>query len=284
MKPREPTPLTVVIAARGGPEPATRALASLDGQQAAILVVYPKTEAYLAPPGVRAEPVGTDTFSGLRAEGLNLAQTPAVAIFSQDYTADSDWAVIASQPAEAEVVCGEVYPPDSGWTARAAYLWEYAHLAPPCRSGMLSAEESRLVPAGAVVYRGAAIDARRLQENASELDYHAQMAADGLRFYREPRLRLKYHPPGSLSQFRADRRRWSRDDARDRNGDRSIFQRLALAATRAALPPVLLIRFCRALSLKPCYWLSAMVSSPLLVLFAIDQMVGEIRGLLTDDS
>lgn len=284
MTSQEPYPVTVVIAARGGPEPATRALASLEGQDAAVLVVFPKSEPESKPPKVPAIAADSQSFSALRAEGVRRAASPVVAVLSQDYTVKADWAVVVSQPVDAEVVCGEVHPPEAGWTSRAAYLWEYAHLAPPCRPGPLSAEESRLVPAGAVVYRGRAIDERRLLDHPSELDYHARMAADGLRFYREPRLRVVYHPPPSLSAFRADRRRWSGDDAGRRYGHKSLAKRLLLAASRVALPPILLARFFSALRSKPRYWCSAAVSAPLLILFALDQTAGEVGALLTSDS
>lgn len=280
----KPRPVTVVIAARGGPGPATRTLASLEGQAVEVLVVFPKSEPESRPPRVPAIAADSQSFSALRAEGVRQAASPIVAVLSQDYTVGPDWAAVVSEPVEADVVCGEVHPPDAGWTSRAAYLWEYAHLAPPCRPGPLSVEESRLVPAGAVVYRGRAIDEQRLLDHPSELDYHARMAADGLRFYREPRLRVIYHPPPSLSAFRADRRRWSGEDARRRYGHSSLAKRLLLAASRVALPPLLLARFFSALRSKPRYWWSAAVSAPLLILFALDQTAGEAGALVTGDS
>jgi|GEM_PF-2287088 len=282
-------PLAVVIAARGGSAPAARALASLKGQAVDPVVVHPADEPESAPSAdASCFAVDAHSFAGLRAEGLRRAAAvpgpaPAVAILSQDYTVAADWAAVAARPTEArdaDVVCGEVDPPEKGWAARAAYLWEYAHLAPPCRPGPLPADEARRVPAGAVVYRGAARDPAYLRASDSELDYHGRMAADGLRFFRDPRLRVVYHPPPTLAQFRADRRRWSREGAHARFSDAPLAARLAAAVTRLALPPLLLARFTLAVARKPAYWATAVLSTPLACLFAVDQMLGEWRGLL----
>ncbi len=283
--------ISIVIAAESGlGGPVGRCLASLrPAADLDVHVVFPQDA---LGPESRAAPLdasfpvqvqqvpGRPTRAQLRAAGLRAAQANAVAVLNEDYQVAPGWleAVRASAGPGSEVVCGQVDPPSgAGLAARAAYLWEYSHLLPPLRSGVLPPEEARWVPAGCVIYRGRARNADWLARAPSELDYHQAMAEAGVEFRREPSIRVSYHPP-PWRAFLADRRRWSHDGALSRFGARPALSRFLTAVSRLALGPLLLARLAVRIAPKPRLWLPCLLATPLFAAFAAAETVGEVAA------
>ncbi len=214
-----------------------------------------------------------------RAAGLARARADFVAVMNEDYRPGPDWADAAlAFDNEADVLVGEVHPATALTGARrAAFYWEYAHWAPAGRRMRLDAEEARLAPAGAVIYRRLAVDARRLAQARDELEYHAAMFAAGARFVREPRLRLYYAAP-PLSEFLGLRAQWSTEWARAHVGDASTGARRLKGIARLGWPPLALLRFARRAAGAGAWRAEALASLPYAALFACAEGWGELRG------
>ncbi|MEZ5392010.1 MAG: glycosyltransferase [Bryobacterales bacterium] len=133
--------LSIVIAAASGEAPVLRCIRSLEaaGAQGFADVIVVTQASLDLPAWVRLEvAIGASSFAALRGRGLEIAQAPRVAILSEDYTVDSAWLERALANSDADVVAGVTLPPaDATLAARAAWLWEYAHLAPPLAPGAL---------------------------------------------------------------------------------------------------------------------------------------------------
>lgn len=275
--------ISIVIAAEVGAVSVERCLSSLPtGETVEVRVVRPA-----AAPGPAERPGmtlhrldGKPTRMALRAAGIAAAQGDAVAVLNEDYTVAPGWleAVRASADPGVEVVCGEVDPPDgAGLATRAAYLWEYSHLLPPAPQGRLHADQARWIPAGCAVYRGRAREAKRFRDSPNELECHARMAADGIAFCRDARLRTVYNPP-PLSEFLAARRSWSREWAR-RDVPPGPVEWLRLAA----LGPLLFARTVARVASRPAWLVTCVLAAPLFAAFAAMQVLGELDALLASD-
>lgn len=212
-----------------------------------------------------------------RAEGLRRVSGTRAAVLSEDYRVGDDWArAVASQSDQADVLVGEVLPPDTGFFAGAAYLWEYLHVAPPAAAGRLTRDQARCVPAGAVIYRMSGLDIASISAAHSEMGYHETLFDAGRRFSRDPLVRVRYMPP--VRGFLANRLRRSREWARSRSAPMSLPLRWLAGSSRIALPIVLVARFVLRAAVRPRYWLSALVALPFAALFAAAETAGEIEG------
>jgi hypothetical protein len=275
--------LSVVIAAGSGPDPVQRCVLSLEGAEArerCEVIVAARSPIEL-PEWVRILIVSPEhSYPALRAAGLAAAQAPLVAVLSEDYTVDADWLTRALAAGEADVVSGLTRPPShASLAARAAWLWEYVHLAPPLPAGLLNGEEAALAPAGNVVYRRSRVAPEFLRLGDSELEYHRALYAMGMTFTRDPWMVAIYNPPG-FSQFVRDRARWSYIWAKSRAQSLPPNRRKIAAVSRALLPPLLLARFAAGIARKPHHWLSCLAACPMFVIFACAQAYGEARAYL----
>ena len=275
--------LSVVIASGSGRARVKRCLQSLEAagakERCEVIVVSPRL--VKGPDWVRflAAPPRTP-YSALRAAGLSAASAPLAAVLSEDYTVGAAWLEHALRAGDADVTAGLTLPPSKGGlAARAAWLWEYAHLAAPAHGGPLRRGEAAMAPAGNVIYRRDRIDPKELEEARSEMDYHRRMFDSGLSFSRNPELVAEYGPP-RLRRFVRHRARWSEAWARPRALGMSRLRRWATAASRIALPPMLLARFAWRILRKPRYWLTSLAALPLFVVFACAQAYGEARAYL----
>ena len=214
-----------------------------------------------------------------RAAGIARARTDLVAVLSEDYRLGQGWAQAAVEfDPQADVLAGEVHPAlASRGARRAAFCWEYLHWAPTGRRKQLEAGQARLAPAGAVIYRRRAVDPQRMAQARSELEYHAEMFAAGLRFVREPKLRLEYVAP-ELWDFLRLRAGWSRDWAHGHAEGRSTLERWAAGAARIVWPPVAIWRFVRRAAVAGEWRASALAGLPYALLFACAEGWGEARG------
>lgn len=275
--------LSVVIAAGSGRARVKRCLKSLEAAGARelceVIVVSPRL--VKGPEWVRylAAPPRTP-YASLRAAGLSAASAPLAAVLSEDYTVDAAWLEHALKAGGADVTAGLTLPPSKGGlAARAAWLWEYAHLASPMHAGPLRRGEAALAPAGNVIYRRDRIDPKAFEDARSEMEYHRRMFDSGLKFSRDPDLVAEYGPP-HLRRFVRHRARWSEAWARARAKGMSRPGRWAAAASRLLLPPLLLARFAVRILRKPRYWLTSLAGLPLFVVFACAQAYGEARAYL----
>ena len=275
--------LSVVIAAGSGRARVKRCLKSLEDagakERCEVIVVSPRLVG--GPEWVQflAAPPKTP-YASLRAAGLSAASAPLAAVLSEDYTVDAAWLEQALRAGGADVTAGLTLPPKGGGlAARAAWLWEYAHLASPIGEGPLKRGEAAMVPAGNVIYRRDRVDPEALQDARSEMDYHRRMFDSGLSFSRDPGLVAEYGPP-RLGRFVRHRARWSTAWARVRAHEMPRARRWIVGASRLLLPPVLLARFARRIASKPRYWLTCLAAAPLFVIFAFAQAYGEARAYL----
>ena len=278
--------LSVVIAAGSGPEPARRCILSLEAAEARerCEVIVAASAPMELPPWVRVLIVSPDqTYPALRAAGLAAAHAPAVAVLSEDYTVDGAWLDRALAMREADVVAGVTCPPLNGsLSSRAAWLWEYAHLAPPIPPGALDRDEAANTPAGNVVYRRDRVAPEFLRMADNELEYHRCLHAMGMRFVRDPWMVAIYNPPRFVA-FLRDRARWSAAWARARAEGLSSNRRWLAAATTVLLPPLLLARFAGRIARRPQHWLTCLAALPMFVAFAYAQAYGEARAYLKRD-
>lgn len=213
----------------------------------------------------------------MRAEGLRGVSGAWAAVLSEDYRVGEDWAqAVTSPPEKQDVLVGAVAPPRRGYFAYAAYLWEYLHVASPTVAGALNREQARWAPAGAVVYRVRALDIDLMAAAQSEMGYHAALFDAGKRFYRDPRLQVRYTPP--VGEFLSDRARRSQEWARLRSASMSTPLRRLVGLSRLALPLVLCGRFAVRAAVRPRYWPRALTALPLVLLFACAETLGELRG------
>jgi len=205
-----------------------------------------------------------------RAIGVEAARSDLVASLSEDYRIDRAW-IEAALSASADVTCGPVVVDDqAGYWERAAWMWEYAHLAGVEQTGSIPGAEKEWIPAGNVVYRRAALPPEAFAAATSEMEAHRNLSAVGLTFARDPRLRARYQPP-SPGRFLADRRRWSRLGALDRP---SVLRALAL-------PPVLLWRQARHWLGRSGWRLRFLAALPTFVVFALAQSLGELEAVFS---
>ncbi len=205
-----------------------------------------------------------------RAIGLVAGRAELLASVSEDYQVDRQW-IEAALRVSADVTCGPVVVADAaGYWERAAWMWEYAHLADAEQSGPIRGAEKEWIPAGNVVYRRAALPPEAFAAANSEMEAHRNLSAAGLTFARDPRLRARYQPP-SPARFLADRRRWSRLGALDRP---SVMRALAL-------PPVLLLRQARHWLGRRGWRLRFLLALPTFVVFALAQSLGELEAIFS---
>ncbi len=223
--------------------------------------------------------VATGGSPARRAAGVAAARGDLVAVLNEDYRPAAGWAATAiAFDDDADVLAGEVHPaPGSKGSALAAFLWEYLHWAPAGRREQLGAAQARLAPAGAVVYRRSAIDPGLLAAARDEMEYHARMHEAGLRFVREPRLRLEYAAP-NLAEFLRLRAKWSFDWASGRAEGISVPARWIAGAARLAWPPVAVWRFLRRAAGAGTWRWPAITALPYAPLFACAEGWGEVRG------
>lgn len=254
------------------------ACAALDGVEIVVVAAVDCSPLIARFPRVRVVASSVDwSLQRMRAEGLRRVSGAWAAVLSEDYRVGDDWAqALISQTERQDVLVGEVMPPHGEFFACAAYLWEYLHVAPPAAAGALTREQARLAPAGAVVYRMQALVVDALAAAHSEMDFHASLFDAGKRFFRDPRMQLRYAPP--VPGFLADRMRRSREWAQSRSASQSPTLRRLAGLSRIALPVVLVSRFAVRAAVSPRYWLRALTAVPFVLLFAGAETVGELHG------
>lgn len=215
----------------------------------------------------------------MRAEGLRRVSGSRAAVLSEDYRVGDDWAqAVVSEKEQVDVLVSEVMPPDVGFFAGAAYLWEYLPVAPPAAAGLLTRDQARWAPAGAAVYRMSGLDIASIAAADSEMEYHQALFDAGRRFYRDPRVRVRYMPPARGFLF--DRLSRSREWARLRSAPLPLPLRWLAGSSRIALPAVLLGRFLLRAAVRPRYWARSLAALPCAALFAAAETLGEIEGYL----
>jgi hypothetical protein len=172
------------------------------------------------------------------------------AVVSDRYDRLPGWEA-ASQNINADVTSGPVLPsPTLGYVGWAIYIGEYWHM----RQRPLGLEQ---MPVGNVVYR---------EKQLLSWDLHTRLARAGATAEWREGLSVELARPPSLPSYFRERYRFSRLIAR---GPRSLL----FVTSRLLLPPLVLYR------MAGCgYPLRFATTLPLLLLFSIVQMAGEIHG------
>ncbi len=197
-----------------------------------------------------------------------------IAVLGERYVACQNWASVASK-VSADVTCGCVHPPSAGshvdW---AIYLAEYSHVAPPMRGHAMTEKELQAIPDGNVVY------VRDVAEFASQPELRPGLFRAGRTFYFEPDLAVRYERIPYLKDYLYQRYRDSREWAVRASGKQTVAYRYRSAASRLALPLLLLWRRGRNVANRKRYAGKFLTSLPLLVLFGVVEAAGEIAGFL----
>ena len=283
--------LSIVIAATEL-EPLTSCLQALrprvDGHQVEVVVVHRGRLDF----GRRARDLGFSVTEvqalpgaaifAMRRSGFVAASGDRIASLDERYAAGAGWVHAALSPGNWDVLTGAVSPgahmPLSGWSA---YLAEYAHLLECSGHGAVETSRIALVPGGNAVYR------RDLVQNVpegNEADLHTRLAAQALHFHHSKQLIVTYSSPPSWRRYAAERYAQSCAWGAGRARGHHIAGRLLLALSRLALPAVLTTRRAANVFRARRYRVTFLLALPLIALFTIIEMAGEISGILNDAS
>jgi hypothetical protein len=238
-------------------------------------------------PEVKVVNLPTETsIADSRHAAIQMASGDVVAVLHERYHARPNWAERIAQVHEtetAEVIAGCVSP-SAGMsnTEWAMFLSEYSHAFPPVRSGPLGRAAAIMIPGGNASYKRVAFERVSMGGCLWDLDFHAALFDGGVRFHCDGGLIAEFGCPYTFREYIAERTRISRDLAFRRAAKLPLLFRLAGAASRIALPPLVVARVAVAVWRKRAYRGRFLRALPWIVAFAIVQASGEIMGYLTE--
>ena len=214
----------------------------------------------------------------MRRSAFRVASGDRIGSLDEHYQAGSGWVDAALSPEDWDVLTGAVeaggHMSLSGWSA---YLAEYAHLLKYAGPGTLEASRVARVPGGNAIYRR---DLVQDIPEGNEAEFHTRLAAGSSRFRYSKQLTTIYSSPPSWRRYAAERYAqsfaWGAGRARGHN----VTARLLLAVSRLALPAVLVMRRAAGVFSARRYRLTFLLALPLIALFTIVEMAGEISGIL----
>ena len=282
---------SAVVVVRAGPQPVERLIAAIGRWPgpAEIVVVNCRGEdvgnALAAHPNVNVVPGNLEwSIARARWEGIRLTTGDPVAVLHERYEITDGWydAMRAALRDETDVVGGTTSPGAGyGRLQWAMFLTEYAHIAPPMPNGPLDLNGAAMLPGGNVSYRRRVFDVARMGDHLSELDFHASLFRAGVRFERSAGMDARFVSTLSLDEYREERRAFSRRYGQLHGSGKPAPIRVAQAAARLALPPLLLARRIRQALPKPELRPHLFGALPWMSYFAWIQSVEEIAGILT---
>ena len=285
----------MVISARSGSEPVLSALASLNR-----LPQFNELEVVVANCcGATVERAIARSFPQIKVVDLPAQSTIAdsrhaairntsgdlVAILHERYHVPGNWLDViwdAHGTQAAGVISGCVGPSMRMTLAQwAMFLTEYAGVAPPVSRGLLERAEACKIPGGNVSYKRSVFEKASMEGFLWELDFHAALFDREAQFYREPALVAEFGHPYTVREYIRERVAVSRELAGRRCSGIGLAPRLLLAASRFALPLVLLARIARTLARKKVYAGRFILALPWMAAFSMVQVWGEVSGYLS---
>lgn len=284
--------ISIVIAARTGPGPVLTCLKSLERlpERRSIEVVVSDCCGGEADRRIRAE--YSDVTVVQAPPGCSIAQArdaarrhcsgDIIAVLHERYAVREDWAraVLSAHATPCDVAGGCVAPsPDLSSAAWAMYLSEYSHVCPPMRPGPVPDDEAGMLPGGNVSYNRRALALANMGQALWELDFHQALLRAGARFVRGAGMDVEFAHPFTIREYIAERFEVSRDFAALRLRGASRLRVAVSAATRLALPAVLLARIVPLAARR--YNAQLLRALPWMVAFTVVQTYGEILGSLS---
>ncbi len=283
--------IAVVTVARAGYEIASRLLSDLQdqGPDREVLVVNccgpGVTQALVESfPAVKIVEV-SDRLTGAQARyaGVRNSTAEVVAVVHERYRIPPGWfaAIETAHQQDIDAVGGGIAPgPGFGNMEWAMYLTEYSQVAPPLPAGPLDLMASKLLPGGNVSYKRLVFEVAPMDQALSELDFHEALHRAGARFSRCSGMDVQFASPLTLAEYLEERRRFSRAYGARLFQNASVLARYLAAASRLALPPLLLTRYARQslakTDLRAHFW----GALPWMTYFAWIQTREEIAGII----
>ena len=286
---------SLVISARSGIQPILSTLASLNrlpqfnelevvvanccgaAVERAIAGGFPQVKVINLP--------AQSTIADSRHAAIRNTSGDLVAILHERYHVPANWLDViwhAHHTQAGGVISGCVGPPRELTLAQwAMFLTEYAGVSPPLSGGLLDRTEACKIPGGNVSYPRAVFEKTPMEGFLWELDFHAALFDRGVQFYREPALVAEFGYPYTVREYIQERVAVSREFARRRCSGIGLAPRLLLAASRFALPLVLLARIARIVGRKKLYAGRFILALPWMAAFSMVQVWGEISGYLS---
>lgn len=283
--------IAVVTVARAGYELAARVLSDLRDQgpgREAIVVncCGPSVTQALAAsfPTVNIVEVSAGlTGAQARYAGIKNSTAEVVAVVHERYRIPPGWcaAIESAQRQDVDVAGGGIAPgPGFGNMEWAMYLTEYSQVAPPLPEGPLDLQASKMLPGGNVSYKRRVFEMAPMDQALSELDFHEALHRAGARFSRCSGMDVQFASPLTFGEYLEERRRFSRAYGARRFRTASVPARALAAASRLALPPLLLTRYARQswakADLRAQFW----PALPWMAYFAWIQTREEIAGIM----
>jgi hypothetical protein len=271
--------LSVIVIDDCEPESLARCLESLNGGLTGLRETAPEW-----PAEVLVVPMDPDG-SPIRAWGRALAESKGdvVAFLDARYRVTPVWAqaIVDAHEQGGGVVGGRVgLARASSVTARAIYLWEYCHIAPPLPSASVPPREASWFAGRNTSYKRQVLLNSNMASYGSELDLDSALASQGVRFFDCDQATVEYVPP-ALKVYLKERFRVSCSQAMQSGASKSPLSRVLNALARAlALAPWLLVkRGWRVAALgSQRTWLILVL--PWFCVFAATQAAGEVIGYL----
>lgn len=283
--------IAVVTVARAGPEALVRLLNDLrveglghetivvncsgDGVTGAIAERFPGLKMVVASPNL--------TGAQARYAGIRHTTADVVAVVHERYKIQPGWfgAIEAAHQQEIDVAGGGIGPaPGFSGLEWAMYLTEYSQVAPPLPEGLLDLQSAMLLPGGNVSYKRRVFELAPMDQALSELDFHEALHRAGARFSRSRGMDVQFAAPLSLDEYREERSKFSRAYSARRFAGASAPARVLAAASRLALPPLLLTRYARQSLAKDNLRTRLWTALPWMAYFAWIQMRAEMAGIL----
>jgi len=272
--------LGIVIAATA-PEPlksCLRALkANVSGAEPLLLLVHtdhPELAACGRSLGFRVQELCTTRASVFQMRRIAFAEASSefVACMGERYTPRPGWLAAALVCSECDVLTGPIAPSSTlslvGWSI---YLAEYSHLF------ALQDGVGTTIPGGNAVYRRQFIHAF---SDENEMAFHARLAAEGCRFGYSSQLAVEFTSPPGWLEYLSERYRMSCEWGGQLAREHSAARRLLLALSRLPLPLLLISRRGLAVWRDRRYRSRFVLTLPLLVLYSVLEMAGEMTGIL----
>jgi GT2 family glycosyltransferase len=230
----------------------------------------------------------TRCFAGeARNHGVAASTGGILALLDADCTVAPDWAerVLAAHARPDAVIGGVV---DNGnpavYAGWAYYFTEFGHWLPKAREGFVDE-----VPGCSMTLKRSAYDRYGpFLEGAycSDTQFIWRLAADGIRPYLEPAIRVAHHNPARLGWVVRHEPRHGRDFARLRSREQLTRPAaLVRAASTLLLPPVLFVRTARRVRRDSDYAANFLLAAPLtfaaMIAWSCGELVGYLEAVLT---
>ncbi len=221
------------------------------------------------------------TIPQIRDRAFRMARSDAIAVIEDHVIVPPEWGarLLASLAEGHDVVGG---PIANAATERlldwATFLCEYSACLPPLPEG-----DAAWLPGNNIVYRKSVLD-RFLSvtaEGAWENRLHDAMRAEGVHLICKAELLVGHKKHFGFFEYLGQRFLYSRSYAGARMRNASMLKRLASGAAAFVLPPLLLFRIAKSLTVKRVPMGRILATMPFISAFVVSWGLGEVVGYWT---